>query len=340
MELKNLTPFSTRHLVVPNLRGDEELLVLVKATFDVRGGTPRLHEVQEPVALADEYWGEPGKTSIKVAADTALLKPGVDVVYVGSAYSTAQNRYQVDVRMRVGQLVKSLRVSADRVWEGDTRFASPQWVAPFERMPMTWERAFGGTDESAADAPEWEPRNPVGSGFRSRKSKLPIAGACLPNIEHPNEPVRAPADRLTPWGVAWIAPSWQPRASYGGTCDELWQKKRAPLLPTDFNPVFFQAAPPDQVFSGELLEGTPVELHNLSPAGRLSFALPAPRVEAVIKIGDDRRTPPMRCDTIVLDGDGERVMMVWRGSVPVRGRVYDVDWVKVDLAKVAGMVGA
>src|SRR5215831_16051019 len=121
----NLSPFAAQHLVMTDPACEETLLVLVKATYDLKSGKPRVHDKQEPVRLADEYHGEPGKSSIKAAAEGALVKPAVDVLLLGSAYPNGKDKTQVDVRLRFGPLEKVVRVFGERVWEQGLIFLKP-----------------------------------------------------------------------------------------------------------------------------------------------------------------------------------------------------------------------
>jgi hypothetical protein len=329
MDLFNLTPFAARDLVLPNGTGDEVLAIIAKTTHDVRDGWPRVSEKQEPIRLVDEYYGEPDKSSIKWASDVGIGKPATDITLVGGAYSTPTNRYHVDVRLRVGRLEKWVRVVGNRQWETSMGVAGLGPPEPFDRMPLVWERAFGGTDKSVPDHLEGEPINPVGIGFRAAKSQLPIQGSWVPNIENPWQLMRAPADRPPPAGFSFVAPGWQPRIAYAGTYDATWQQNRAPFLPSDFNPLYYQTSPADQIYPGDVEMGAPVEVINASPSGSLAFCLPPLTLEAVVKAGDDRVALTMRRDTIVIDGDTERLLMVWRATVPVNGRIYEIDWIKV-----------
>ena len=57
---------------------------------------------------------------------------------------------------------KALRIVGDRVWRGTTRTAAK----PFVKMPLVYERAFGGVDRQSPNPErdaDW--RNPVGIGF-------------------------------------------------------------------------------------------------------------------------------------------------------------------------------
>ena len=112
-----------------------------------------------------------------------------------------------------------------------------------------YERAFGGTDRSRVKDGilESEPRNPAGTGFLGKKTALPIDGVKLPNLEDPKDLISSSRSRPKPMGFGPLAPDWEPRRSFVGTYDEAWQKNRAPYLPNDFNPRFFNAAPADLV---------------------------------------------------------------------------------------------
>src|SRR5205814_119154 len=99
------------------------------------------------------------------------------------------------------------RVFGDRVWNSSRAGAAIEWVAPFTRMPLIWERAFGGTDQTE-HGPSAEPRNPVGTGFHAKGGTRPVDGSPLPNIENPSCLLEAPFQTPIPAGFAPIAPHW------------------------------------------------------------------------------------------------------------------------------------
>src|SRR5205823_5908296 len=188
------------------------------------------------------------------------FKPATDVVLVGSAYSSPESRHEVDVRLRMGKVDKSVRVFGDRRWEKALGVVTRSEAQRLERVPLTFERAFGGTDDSMPEQIEWEPRNPVGAGFRARKSRLPVDGAPLPNLEDPRRLMRHHGDRLEPSAFGFVCPHWDPRLRYAGTYDEAWTRTRAPFLPADFDPRFYQTVSLDQVHPGYLQGGEQVEV--------------------------------------------------------------------------------
>lgn len=328
MERINLSRFAVEHTVLVDRSGFERLLVVVKATYSLASGTPVVADEQDPISLADEYYDAPERSSLRRAGELALEKPGTEVVIVGSAYPAPEKRSEALVALRLGRIQKAVRVVGDRVWVGQVApvMSVP---TPFERMPLVWERAYGGRDESGATH-EVHPVNPVGKGFRSPSSRLPIDGSALPNLEDPALPMRSPEDRPPPCGVGPIAPAWSPRPRYAGTYDERWMKERLPLLPDDFDPLYHHAAPHDQILPGPLADGEPLTLTGVRPGGGgYHFPLPAARPDIVIRLGSERLTPPTRVDTVVIDSDAQRLSMISRASISVHMRLHRLSWIKI-----------
>lgn len=335
----NLTPFAAQPLLLSDERGADVLTFVVKGTFSIHANRDAtslaIADEQPPPCVAPKYNGEPGASSVKYDADTALVKLGTDVVLVGHAYPTHLGATSVDVSLTVGPARLAARVYGDRVWTstlGRWMASTPQ---PFDAMPLVYERAFGGWDRRSPDPAhhDYEPRNPVGVGFVAKKHPTLQDGAPLPNIENPHEPISSPADRPTPVGFGFIGPHWQPRARYAGTYDDRWKEREMPLLPHDFDRRFYSAAHPALTFQGFLRGGEPVEILNASPRGALRFWLPTAQPFATVRMKDgSTHRIGMALDTIVVDADEDRLYLVWRGSFPVHKRVHDVLWAKAQLA--------
>lgn len=328
MEMINSSPFTIQPLILLDNNGKETLLVVAKATYAISNGKAQLCEEQEPINFADEYWGEPGTSSIKYSGETALYKPATDVILLGSAYSTGKNKRSVDVHLSAGKISKTVRIFGDRRWEGTSLFERISDPMPFDKLPLIYERSFGGNDLSNEESPENEHRNPVGVGFRAKHSKRNLSGTPLPNLENPAQLIRSSMDRPEPAGTSFIAPHWEPRLSLTGTYDSKWKNERAPFLPDDYNPLFQQTAPVDQIYPGYMEGGEPISVENASPNGRLSLLLPVTRLDISVSIGDDTFPLQMRMDTVVIDGDSCRLRMIWRGSMSVHNNIYDISWIK------------
>jgi len=329
LQLNNATPFAAMPMLFADAQGIDTMFAVVKGTF-VIGDQLALAEEQLPVTLADVHRGDPAKTSIRTPSDVSLEKPGTDIVLIGSAWAPGgQPTWQTDVSISVGPLSKTVRVFGDRVWRAAVG-ASSEWVAPFVQMPLVWERAFGGVDETAK-GPVAEARNPVGVGFRRSNSERPLDGLALPNVEDPRAPITSPSQAPAPAGFGPIAPHWQPRQSFAGTYDAQWMAERAPYLPSDFDARFCQIAPVGLATAGHLQGGEAVALRGVTPDGLLQFTLPRLGVEVnyVVDSGEERR--PALLDTVILEPDERRVLLVWRASLQCDKRALKVKEIRPTL---------
>ncbi len=169
--------------------------------------------------------------------------------------------------------IKSRRCRQDDQGHGDRVFMpGPVSVRmsraePFTKMPISWRRTYGGTDMETSK-PDWDQRNPVGTGFAVDPHRL--VGKTGPNFEYPDEPYRDHTSGK-PAGFGPVARHWQPRVSYAGTYGEEWKQTRDPLLPRDFSRTYYQCAPEDQQTKSPLIGYEDVRLRNFTPTASGSF---------------------------------------------------------------------
>src|SRR5712671_1987987 len=90
LQLQNQTPFAASIAVFPDRHGIDTLYVIVKGTCTLLP-TLALAEEQVPIAIADEYHGDPAASSLKQVSDMHIGKPGTDVLLVGSAWAPEGN---------------------------------------------------------------------------------------------------------------------------------------------------------------------------------------------------------------------------------------------------------
>jgi len=57
-------------------------VVILKMTYEVKGGVLEIAEQQESIHFVDEYFGEPGKSELRVPSDLADKKPATDVLLI------------------------------------------------------------------------------------------------------------------------------------------------------------------------------------------------------------------------------------------------------------------
>ena len=309
-QVENRTPFATGRSWVRDRDGAEVWLVAVRCTFLVRpDGTTVVADEQDPPVLAPKYHGEAAATSLQYDSDFYLTKPTTDLILHGHAYAPGgKPATAVDVTMQVADVRKTLRVTGDRPYQKTAFGLTAGEVQPLTKMPLTYERAYGGAEPNPSkdpNRPRIEERNPVGTGF------APAEGKSAPNVEYPGLNLGS-----RPAGFGPIGSHWQPRAKYAGTYDERWKKERHPLYPTDLDDRFFLSSPEDQRPKEFLRGGESVELTNLTPGGRLAFALPrvAFGFETVLRSGE-RLQHRGTLHSVILEPDVPRVVLVWRTSL-------------------------
>ena len=251
--LNNRTPYAAERNWVLDKNAAKSWVVAVKATFDILpDGTTKLAEKQEEPLYGEEYSGEPGESSVLYDADLIGPKQKTDVILNGHAYAPGGKPVtEITVTMKVHKITKQLRVVGDRRWERGVLGLSMTPPEPFEKMPLIYERAFGGWDTQAGEVgrPAARAAQPHrGRVRRRRRASRRPAPAQRRRPEATSSPPGGTGPPPAGFGV--VASYWMPRLKFAGTYDEKWQKERFPLLPEDFDERFFQSAPEDQQVAG------------------------------------------------------------------------------------------
>jgi hypothetical protein len=312
----NHTPYKVGRVWGRDKDGVHEWIVVVKGTFDIKpDGNLRLADEQlEPLHLP-EYHGDAGASSLRYDADLVSPKPTTDVVLNGTAYAP-KGRPSTNflVSLRVGRVHKVIRVVGNRRWKRGLFGLKPSASEPITALPIIYERAYGGYDQTEPDPKmqRLDSRNPVGCGVVARsKNRL---GKSLPNFEYP----KGKLEKAGPAGFGAIDSYWSPRRELQGTYDEAWQKSRYPLLPSDWDPRSLLCSPPDQRPQNHLRGGELVELENLTPNGKLRFALPRAYLRFLTHIDNRTEEHERRLATVIIEPDYPRVIIVWQSVLAVR----------------------
>jgi hypothetical protein len=337
-QLDNRTPFAAERGWVRDRDGAEIWIVAVKGTFDIKpDGAAPVADQQPPVTIAPELTNpkKPVTSSLRYDTDLVRTKLTTDIVLHGHA--CAPNGMPVtscDVGFRIGDLTKRLHVTGDRYWID----GSPSAPAPFTRMPLVYERAYGGYDKASlqTNTPQWEARNPAGTGYA--RSAASANGQKLPNIEYSDHLVSRAGQRSPPAGFGPIPPHWPPRAAYAGTYDDAWQASRFPLLPLDFDDRHYQCVPRDQQTPRFLLGGEQVAVLNMSPHAMMTFTLPRIFLgfETFFTTGERRLHEPPKLHTVIIEPDFPRVSLVWHTALPCHPRVLKLKETRIYLKRAVG----
>jgi hypothetical protein len=328
MNLVNATGMPAWYTLGLERSGHERIVVAVKGTFviPIKGGDPHLAEEQSPLVLSDEFSGEPGLSAPVYESDFALHKPRCDVLFNGSAYAPRGRPVpRVPVSLSLGSFTKSFAVVGDRVWQRSVMSVSASAAEPFDVMPISYDRAFGGAFASEKDPGQVHTylTNPVGVGFGKGRDSASLFGSPLPNTEESGRSVTKPDGNYRPMAFGPIGRSWQPRAPLAGTYDQNWMDNVFPFLPADFDERYYQAAPADQQIEYPT-GGEEVILDNLSRHGRLRFRLPTLRVPIEFTDASNARTQvDATLDTIVFEPDAGRMLLTWRASLPLKRNLLE-----------------
>ncbi len=208
---------------------------------------------------------------------------------------------------------------------------------PFKTMPVVYENAFGGLhhfDPSQLVGPDSAVacnENPVGKGFVGKRRGRELNGLPLPNLESPGKVISSLGENVPVNCLAPVAPSWLPRVPHAGTYDSGWLKKRAPLLPSDFDPRFFLVGSHGLSFYNEEVRGGEnLALINLSEENELTFCIPTCPLVLNYRIGWEWKQSELKVETINIAPDDNHLSLVWKSALtcPPRGR--HVDSINVD----------
>lgn len=320
-------------LVTADVNGIPTFVPLMQVQFRIQeDGTLAKLKEQPPPNVSGEWYGDPEFTSLKFEPQIAYRKLATDVVLHGDAYPATPGGNRGQLGIRVGPVQKLAHVFGERRLVKRLGFSVLTDPEPFETIPITYERCFGGWDRRHENESKHscESRNPAGVGYYD--ASLPAdEDLAVPNIEDPQRPYNGYGDRPPPAGFGFLAGHWEPRVRYGGTYDKQWDATRKPLLPEDFDLRFFNAASAGLVAPAHLKGDEPVVVLGASPSGRVAFNLPgmSPPICMVEVRAQNRAPVATELDTVIVDMRSMTLSLVWRGHLQVRGGIHEVASVEI-----------
>jgi hypothetical protein len=327
MELINATRMPAAFNMGIEPSGRELLVVVIKGTFTIPkpGEQVQLHEVQQPLVMADTFYGEPGYSATKLEVDFAPKKQRCDILLNGSAHAPGgRPATQVQVGLKVGDFAKSFNVVGDRKWLATAATVRASEPEPFVHKPFHYGVAFGGVDDSVEDKAVAYELNAIGCGYSKHLKADWLDGRPLPNTEKMGEHVISPNGAYTPMSLGVLGRAHPHRRIYCGTYNQEWLDNTFPFLPKDFDDRYYQATPEDQQIT---IPKRPLEvaLLNLTPDGKRSFELPI--FEAPVNIfprNGEREDYMAQMDTIVFEPDEGRFTMTWRMHRPLKRSMHEI----------------
>ncbi|MFM0521675.1 MULTISPECIES: DUF2169 domain-containing protein [Caballeronia] len=323
----NPTPFAADYQWGMDKNGNRIWMIVVKATFDIQSdGRCRLAVKNEPVRQVAQPYGEFGQSSLQYETDLLGVKPTTDILVMGDAIAPRGRAVTaLEVSLRAAAIHKRLRVTGDRVWLRGVLGLGMSSPAPFERMPVTYERAYGGWDRSASKSEDHrlDDRNHVGTGFAVRVENCD--GMRLPNIEFADQLIKDWKDRPAPAGLNAVDCAWSPRRQLAGTYDERWRRERFPLWAEDFDPHYYNCAPMDQQPRDYLSGGERIEVTGMSESGTVAFDIPKIGFGFRTRFGRERVDHEGRLCTVIVEPNVPRVVLAWQTSIVCNRRADELD---------------
>jgi hypothetical protein len=264
------------------------------------------------LALIDE---PPRQTTDPPDIRRLLLWRGTSVTAFGHVHGPRQPPFAARARLSLGARHHDVVVFGQRWWERRAGAFAASPAERFDAIPLSWERAFGGTLELApgyfpgSELPHpggalAYPFNPRGCGLVIDPEKA--VGIPLPNVEDPAHLLAHPLDRPLPAGLAPCA--GLPALRRGVAVEE---GAAAPLRAQLDHSLHLQhhAAEP-MIFDEPVAPGAPVELAGVG-AAPLRAQVPASPIHVTVAARGREEVAPPRVRSLHLDGDARRLRVTW-----------------------------
>jgi hypothetical protein len=302
VDLDNRTPFPARLLRFQ--RAEDAPIdgaLVVKGTFE-QDASRRWVPVGEQLPIVDS----PLPTAFGIFhGEMFMRKDGVDLGVLGTVRLPRAQR-SAEVTVSVGAHRSTLMVYGDRRWVSDgNRGLVASRPEPFQEMPLSYERAYGGKTAHDYEEAFW-PDNPVGRGYYL--SEGAAVGQPLPNIESAtSRPVRLWSDRPAVAGWGPYPCFWGLRACEAVTPPDANDAVDLPSISVRIN----NNAHPDLVLP-ELPDRAEIQIKGLRGED-VVYAVPrfAPQLE-VSAGGSVIAQPPVQVDGVFVWADLDRVTVTGR----------------------------
>jgi len=297
----------------------------VRAEFRLRHGEAAEPITERPIVCSgDVPYGEAGQ-GLAYPTDYVPYKPLGEWMAIGTAHNAGWgDRHKFGARVRIGDHAKLVDVVGDRSWQPTLLRWEPGPPAAINAIPLTYDRAWGGPAHAA---------NPLGRGQ---------AGDAMHNLEIPGAWIDSRSSPALPAGFGPLPSTWAQRKQWMGKYNARWIRDHWPWLPPDFDVRFFMAAPEDQWVDGYFRGDEPIVLEQMHPVHAVyQSRLPGVRARCFVSQrsgagaaerpghwGDELhfREVPLHLDTVWIDADQEKLVLAWRGHLPVASlKLLDVE---------------
>lgn len=311
MELRNQTPYTAGFFNCVVSRDELLGAVIARATFRMEKGSLVLDH-QNPFPVGSEPLKLPEG---ELDREVPFLRKGVDLMILGHAYAPNGKPVEsLSMTIKVGEkFLRRILVIGDRVWEGDINHLKPSRPKPFLKIPLSYQRAYGGKSLGEAGLMAF-PANGEGRGFYLTAEQA--LGNPLPNLEDPENPIQSWKDQPNPVGTGPYPASGSLRLmnSIELTKDPTKEQIKHPsdIKIKRIKPEFFNNAHPSMIIYEPIQTGDVVEVSHLTPEGPFRFNLPDLSMHAHVQLENRHFLFPSHLESIVILGDERRVFFTSR----------------------------
>lgn len=315
MEIINETPFEFAIFPGRLKFPAHSVTYIVKAAFELNNVSEVRIADEQVYPTGDEYYPDDDEQqgSVRYASDFAHFKPGTDVGIVGHCHVPSESAVtSCAVRFAINAHARELHVFGDRFWKRKAGVLGVTGPAPFKKMELRYENSFGGQGFE---------QNPAGKGAEKVTQDNGATVWPLPNIENPYQRIGSPDHKPEPAGLGPLNANWQFRNQKLGTYNKKWLEQKWPWFPDDFDPTYFNSAPQMLQFNSYLIGNESLQFVNMHPdIPDYRSRLPGLKVRcftrthsAIPSIGKSFQEIDMKLDTLWVDMDAEKLVLVWRG---------------------------
>ena len=298
---------------------------IVRAEFRLRHGEAAEPITDRPIVCSGDVPHAEARQGLAYPTDYVPYKPLGEWMAIGTAHNAGWgDRHKFGARVRIGDHAKLVDVVGDRSWQPTLLRWEPGPAAAIDAVPLTYDRAWGGPAHAA---------NPLGRGQ---------VGDAMHNLEIPRAWVDSRSSPALPAGFGPLPSTWAQRKQWMGKYNARWIRDHWPWLPPDFDVRFFMAAPEDQWVEGYFRGDEPIVLEQMHPVHAVfSSRLPGVRARCFVSQrtgagsagrpghwGEEVhfREVPLHLDTVWIDADQEKLVLAWRGCLPVASlKLLDVE---------------
>jgi hypothetical protein len=335
IELNNRSSYAAGVFPCWSASGEPQYTLVVKKVYEYdANGSLSLLRTTPDLILADQYFAEPGQSSVVYPSEIVPFKFGSEVIVTGKVFPPVKQppvvmEATVGLRFPNGRhWSKSLLVIGERQWQSallGTVASDPTYLKPIE---LVYEYAFGG---KCPENPENHClANPVGRGFGLSRRKA--RGTQLPQFETPGNLIHKPGQTVPVAGFSAIPSHWAPRIDYLPEVNEEALAAGSYPYSSKLNSKWYNQAPIDQQFEHFNFDHLVLELKGLTANldYRHTLEIKLPLVMPVAELQEvSSSSVPLKCDTLIIDTEAQSITQLWRASLLQKNR-HQHCWVSLN----------